>query len=313
MTMTDLNKLTREEFVAWCMATLEKRGFDTQKDPIPPVQVSEDGEGVNFSDEAVKELKKVPAFKQWLKPHEAELKAQRDHHRMKSRMVITYGIDLNITSGVTADNREAQILANIQALGIDTEQYPVIFYPAGPHGHDRRYPIHVDADGRWRIESDALQELTKTPSPLTDWWEQKKDRAMQMIVDGIMEYRGTDVTLARIKGCIADLGIGVSKIPPLAADTQLSVLITQMDGAFQALRDHIEQLTNAKPLNEEHQPYGTSLDMAFRFLRQYLHHLEQAILQDDALSFRDLGDDYEHLQEAFTAIMNRITLLLKVP
>ena len=34
--MADLNTLTPEQFVAWCMAKLEERGFDTQKGSEPP-------------------------------------------------------------------------------------------------------------------------------------------------------------------------------------------------------------------------------------------------------------------------------------
>jgi hypothetical protein len=173
--MADLNTLTPEQFVAWCMAKLKERGFDMQKDPIPPVQVSEDGEGVNFSDGAVKELKKVAAFKRWFQPREAPWKAHRDHESARDRAVVTFNVAIDITSGVTPENREAQILANIQALGIDTEQYPVIFYPAAPHGHDRRYPIHVDPNGSWRVEAGAVEELTKTPSPFTDYWERKRE------------------------------------------------------------------------------------------------------------------------------------------
>ena len=62
--MSDLNKLTPEQFVAWCMAELEERGFDTQKGwykTNPPVRVAE-GNTVSLEAGAVKELQNVPEY-----------------------------------------------------------------------------------------------------------------------------------------------------------------------------------------------------------------------------------------------------------
>ena len=179
--MADLTKLTPEQFVAWCMAKLEERGFDTQKGSEPPVLLREDTKTISFSDDAMRELKKVSAFKTWVKPFAAQMKAQADHERTAHRIVMTFGIDIDIMTNVTPDNRDAQILANLQALGINTEKYPVHIVREGERGHDRRYPITVETDGKWSIEADALKELTQTPSPLTEYWDRKVEKAMEMM------------------------------------------------------------------------------------------------------------------------------------
>ena len=141
---------------------------------------------------------------------------------------MTFGIDIDIMTNVTPDNRDTQILANIQALGIDIEKYPVHIMHDGERGHDRRYPITVETDGKWSIEADALKELTQTPSPLTEYWDRKAEKAMEMMY-------GSEV--ARMTGVDPELQAKLNKTNAKLAATKRTPdgeIITYFDAEWTA-------------------------------------------------------------------------------
>jgi hypothetical protein len=212
--------------------------------------------------------------------------------------------------------REAQILAELEKLGVDTQKYLVQFLYDKKVG-DWRYPITVTSDGNMSISGDAMKEMLDAHVPYAEQWlDRVFDRLAQATRDA--PTPAPKDTLARFKAHIPYLSNIQAKDPALVGDALLSTLIANLAEAYQTVEERVLQLTHIEPPEATQDP-GRLETLGLLGLKEIAvsilldcRDLLDAMPEDNAL-WDELRDDIRKVPNALNAAMDRIKKLKTEP